>query len=153
MVIGVISDTHGKLSKQALEALEGSDVIIHAGDVGSQEVIQALEKIACVYPVRGNTDRGIWAQALPMTQFVEIGGMTFYVLHDIGKLTIDLKSAGVDAVIYGHSHIPKEERLEGILYFNPGSAGPKRFRLPVCLGKIEITGGGLTVDWVNLPQP
>ena len=150
MIIGVISDTHGKLTKHALDALRGSNVIFHAGDVGSPEIIRALEKIAAVYPVRGNTDRGIWAQTLPMTQMVELGGRTFYVLHDIGSLSTNLKTAEVDVVIYGHSHIPKEERQGGILYFNPGSAGPKRFRLPACLGKIKISEAELITEWIDL---
>ncbi len=150
MIIGVISDTHGKLTEQALNALKGSNVVFHAGDIGSPEIIQTLEKISTVYPVRGNTDRGIWAQTLSMTQMVELGGRTFYVLHDIGDLNIDLKAAGVDVVIYGHSHMPKEEKHDGVLYFNPGSAGPKRFRLPVCLGKIKILDGELVTGWVDL---
>ena len=150
MIIGVISDTHGKLTEQALKALEGSDIIFHAGDIGSPEIIQTLEKISTVYPVRGNTDRGIWAQTLPMTQMVELEGKMFYVLHDIGDLNIDLEAAGVDVVIYGHSHIPKEEKQDGVMYFNPGSAGPKRFRLPVCLGKIKLLDGELVTEWVDL---
>ena len=150
MIIGVISDTHGKLTEQALNALKGSNVVFHAGDIGSPEIIQTLEKISTVYPVRGNTDRGIWAQTLSMTQMVELGGRTFYVLHDIGDLNIDLKAAGVDVVIYGHSHMPKEEKHDGVLYFNPGSAGPKRFRLPTCLGRIKILDGELVTGWVDL---
>jgi putative phosphoesterase len=150
MIIGVISDTHGRLLKPAREALKGSDLIIHAGDVGSPEVIEALEEIATVYPVRGNTDRGRWAQALPMTQMVEAGSKTFYVLHDIETLNIDPKGAGIDAVIYGHSHIPKKENRRGILYFNPGSAGPKRFTLPICLGRIKLVNGELITEWVDL---
>mgnify|MGYP000900384061 FL=1 len=150
MMIGVISDTHSKISKQALKALQGSSFIFHAGDVGNPEVIQSLEEIAPVYPVRGNTDRGMWAQSLPMTQMVEIEGKLFHVLHDIGGLNIDPKSAGVDAVIYGHTHVPKEERQKGVLYFNPGSAGPKRFRLPVCVGRIRITEGELATEWIHL---
>lgn len=150
MIIGVISDTHGRLLKPALEALKGSDLIIHAGDVGDPEIIKTLEEIATVYPVRGNTDRGRWAQALPMTQMVEAGSKTFYVLHDIETLNIDPKGAGIDAVIYGHSHIPKKENRRGILYFNPGSAGPKRFTLPICLGRIKLVNGELITEWVDL---
>jgi len=150
MVIGVISDTHGRITESALEALKGSSLILHAGDVGSPDVIRALEKIAPVYPVRGNTDRGMWAQALPMTQLVEAEGMSFYVLHDIGTLIIDPGHIGINAVIYGHSHAPKEEWRGGVLYFNPGSAGPRRFNLPVCLGRIRISDGVLSTEWVNL---
>ncbi|NLU35821.1 MAG: metallophosphoesterase family protein [Clostridiales bacterium] len=150
MVIGVISDTHGMLSNRAIDALKGSNAVLHAGDVGSPGVLEALEKIAPVYPVKGNTDRGIWTERLPMTQLVELGGRLFYVIHNLGDLDIVPESIGVDAVIYGHTHIPKEERKKGVLYFNPGSAGPKRFRLPVCLGKITITNGDLTAEWIDL---
>jgi putative phosphoesterase len=150
MVIGVISDTHGMLSNRAIDALKGSNAVLHAGDVGSPGVLEALEKIAPVYPVKGNTDRGIWTERLSMTQLVELGGRLFYVIHNLGDLDIVPESIGVDAVIYGHTHIPKEERKKGVLYFNPGSAGPKRFRLPVCLGKITITNGDLTAEWIDL---
>jgi putative phosphoesterase len=150
MIAGVISDTHGRISRQALEALKESDVIIHAGDIGSPEVVKSLEKIAPVYPVRGNTDIGFWARSLPMTQLVEIGGKSFFVLHNLMTLNIDPISTGIDVVIYGHTHVPSEERRGGVLYFNPGSAGPRRFRLPVCLGRINITDAELTVEWVDL---
>jgi putative phosphoesterase len=150
MVIGVISDTHGFISKRALEALNGSHAILHAGDVGGPEVIESLERIAPVYPVRGNTDRGAWAENLPMTQLVEIEGKLFYILHNIGMLNVDPKSMGVDVIVYGHSHVPKEEWKKGVLYFNPGSAGPKRFNLPICLGRINIINEELTVEWINL---
>ena len=150
MVIGVISDTHGVVTKKALEALKGSQMIIHAGDVGDPKVIETLEQIAPVYAVRGNTDRGRWAQVLPMTQVVEVGDMHFFVIHDIGMLNLDPKAAGFNAVIYGHSHVPKEEWRDGVLYFNPGSAGPKRFRLPICLGRMKITDGDIDVELVNL---
>lgn len=150
MVIGVISDTHGVVTKKALEALKGSQLIIHAGDVGDPKVIETLEQIAPVYAVRGNTDRGRWAQVLPMTQVVEVGDMHFFVIHDIGMLNLDPKAAGFNAVIYGHSHVPKEEWRDGVLYFNPGSAGPKRFRLPICLGRMKITDGDIDVELVNL---
>jgi len=150
MIIGVISDTHGVLSNRALEALKGSHAILHAGDVGNPDVVKSLEEIAPVYPVRGNTDRGRWSERLPMTQLVELGGKLFYVIHDIGYLNIDLKSIKVDAVIYGHTHVPKEERIKGILYFNPGSAGPKRFRLPICLGRIIIKEAELITEHINL---
>lgn len=150
MIIGVISDTHGVVSKQAIEALQGSQLIIHAGDVGDPKVLETLEKIAPVYAVRGNTDRGRWAQGLPMTQVVEIGDMDFFVIHDISMLNLDPKAAGFKAVIYGHSHAPKKEWREGVLYFNPGSAGPRRFHLPICLGRIKITNGDLDVELVDL---
>lgn len=150
MIIGIISDTHGRLTKQALEALKGSELIIHAGDVGDPEILKILEKIAPVYAVRGNTDIDRWGQTLPMTQAVEAGGMSFYILHNIATLNIDPNAAGFDAVIYGHSHMPKEERRGGVLYFNPGSAGPKRFQLPICLGRMEIIGKQINVEWISL---
>jgi putative phosphoesterase len=150
MIIGVISDTHGLVRKQALEAIEGSQLIIHAGDVGDPKVLEILEQIAPVYAVRGNTDRGRWAQALPMTQVVEVEDIDIFVIHDIGMLNLDPKAAGFNVVIYGHSHIPKEEWRDGILYFNPGSAGPKRFQLPICLGRMKITQGNIDVELVSL---
>ncbi len=152
MIVGVISDTHGVISKQALEALKGSQLIIHAGDVGDPRVIERLEQIAPVYAVRGNTDRGRWAQGLPMTQVVEVQDMYFFVIHDISMLDLDPKAAGFSAIIYGHSHVPKEEWKDGVLYFNPGSAGPKRFRLPICLGRMEITNGNIDVEIIDLEK-
>lgn len=152
MIVGVISDTHGVISKQALEALKGSQLIIHAGDVGDPRVIERLEQIAPVYAVRGNTDRGRWAQGLPMTQVVEVQDMYFFVIHDISMLDLDPKAAGFSAIIYGHSHVPKEEWKDGVLYFNPGSAGPKRFRLPICLGRMEIANGNIDVEIIDLEK-
>lgn len=152
MIVGVISDTHGVISKQALEALKGSQLIIHAGDVGDPRVIERLEQIAPVYAVRGNTDRGRWAQGLPMTQVVEVQDMYFFVIHDISMLDLDPKAAGFSAIIYGHSHVPKEEWKDGVLYFNPGSAGPKRFRLPICFGRMEITNGNIDVEIMDLEK-
>ncbi|NLJ41964.1 MAG: metallophosphoesterase family protein [Clostridiales bacterium] len=152
MVIGVISDTHGKLTKQALEALKGSEIIIHAGDVGGAEILKALEEVAPVYAVRGNTDISEWGRTLPMTQMLEAGGKTIYVLHDIATMDLNPQAANIDIVIYGHSHIPKEERQDGILYFNPGSAGPRRFRLPVCLGRIRVENGEIDAQWINLDR-
>ncbi len=150
MIIGVISDTHGKITKNALEALKGSELIIHAGDVGDPKVLATLEDMAPVYGVRGNMDMGRWAQVLPMSQVIDVGEMSIYVLHNIEMLDIDPKAAGFNAVIYGHSHIPKEERRDGVLYFNPGSAGPKRFRLPICLGILRIEDGYIDTEWIYL---
>ena len=151
MVIGVISDTHGQLTQKALKALEESQMIIHAGDIGDPNVLEKLREIAPVYAVRGNTDRARWAQGIPMTQVVEIENLLIFVIHDISMLDLDPKAGGFDAVIYGHSHIPKEEWQDGVLYFNPGSAGPKRFRLPICLGRLRITEGEIEkVELINL---
>lgn len=149
-VIGVISDTHGMLREKALEALKGSDIIVHAGDIGSLQVLDALRDIAPVYAVRGNTDRATWARGLPLTQAVEVGGKLIYAIHDISMMDLDPKAAGIDIVIYGHSHNPTKEVRKGILYFNPGSAGPKRFSLPICLGRIEIKDGNIDAGWIDL---
>jgi putative phosphoesterase len=127
-------------------------LIIHAGDIGNLGVLDALNKIAPVYGVRGNTDRGAWAQTLPMTQMVEAGDKLIYVIHNIAMLDIDPKVAGVDVIIYGHSHIPKKDYKGGIIYFNPGSAGPKRFTLPISLGRIRLEEKGLEFQWVDLEK-
>lgn len=137
-VIGVISDTHGLLRTEAIEALRGSEHIIHAGDVGAPEVLDQLQEIAPVTAIRGNIDTGVWARKLPETEVVEFGDISLYVLHDLAKLNLKPATAGFDAVIYGHSHVPKQEEREGVLYFNPGSAGPKRFKLPVSVGKLFL---------------
>ena len=141
MIVGVISDTHGLLRPEALDLLRGSEHIIHAGDIGEPEIIPALERIALVTAIRGNIDKNAWAQRFPETQVVELGGLHFYVIHDLNALDLNPKAAGLAAVISGHSHQAKQERKDGVLYFNPGSAGPKRFKLPVTLGRLEIADG------------
>ena len=141
MIVGVISDTHGLLRPEALELLRGSEHIIHAGDIGEPEIIPALERIAPVTAIRGNIDKSGWAQRFPETQVVELGGLHFYVIHDLNALDLNPKAAGLAAVISGHSHRAKQEIKDGVLYFNPGSAGPRRFNLPVTLGKLEIRSG------------
>jgi putative phosphoesterase len=138
MIIGVISDTHGLMRPEALEALRGVDRILHAGDVGAPEVLEALARIAPVTAVRGNNDHGPWAAALPPTAVVEVAGALIYVLHDLGELDLDPRAAGLRAVVAGHSHQPKQEERDGVLYFNPGSAGPRRFRLPIALGRLVV---------------
>lgn len=150
MVIGVISDTHGRMNEKALTALKGSEMIIHAGDIGSPEILDALKNIAPVYAVKGNTDKGSWASSLPLTQVVEAEEKLIYVIHDISMMDLEPKAAGIDIVIFGHSHSPKKEERNGVLYFNPGSAGPKRFNLPICLGRIESKDGAVNADWVDL---
>jgi len=150
MVIGIISDTHGRIKEKAFNALKGSDIIVHAGDIGGQEILDTLKDIAPVYAVRGNIDRDNWAWDLPMTQVVEAGGKLIYVIHNINMMDLDAKAAGIDVVIYGHSHKPKKEEKNGILYFNPGSAGPKRFNLPICLGRMEIKDGNIDTEWIDL---
>ena len=136
--IGVISDTHGLVRPEALRALAGTELIVHAGDVGAPEVLDALRAVAPVVAVRGNNDRGRWARALAETEVVEHAGRTLYVLHDLHELDLDPRAAGFDAVIVGHSHQPRVERRDGVLYLNPGSAGPRRFRLPVCVARLSV---------------
>ena len=137
MRVGVISDTHGLVRPEALEALAGSQLIVHAGDVGGPEVLEALAKIAPVRAVRGNNDKGAWASRLPESDFVEVAGRTIYVIHDVKELDLDPAASGIAAVIAGHSHQPRNELVDGVLYFNPGSAGPRRFSLPISVGMID----------------
>lgn len=139
-VLGVISDTHGLLRPEAAAALRGSDLIVHAGDIGSPDVLRDLHEIAPVVAVRGNNDRGPWAEKIPLVETVEVGRALFYVLHDVNELDLDPRAAGFAAVIAGHSHQPRSEERDGVLYFNPGSAGPRRFRLPISIGRILIDG-------------
>jgi uncharacterized protein len=148
--IGVISDTHGLLRPEAVEALKGSEVIIHAGDIGSLEVLEALGRIAPVIAVRGNVDTAHWARALPAAEVVEAGGSHFYVLHQIDHLDLDPVEAGFAAVIYGHSHSPSAEIRRGVLYLNPGSAGPGRFSLPITLVRLRLHGRSLEHEFVSL---
>ena len=150
MILGVISDTHDLLRSEAVEALRGADRILHAGDVGDPEILDTLAQIALVTAVRGNIDTESWAQALPQTEVVEIGGVSIYMLHDLGKLDLKPEAAGIHAVIYGHSHQPKIEMRKGVLYFNPGSAGPRRFQLPVSVGKLRIENGKIEAELVEL---
>ena len=142
ILIGVISDTHGLLRPEAVRAMRGSDHIIHTGDVGALGIVDELSALAPVTAVRGNIDRGGgWAQKLPEDAVFEIAGISIYVLHDLAQLDLKPKAAGFAVVVSGHSHVPKQERREGVLYFNPGSAGPRRFKLPVCIGKLILENG------------
>jgi uncharacterized protein len=137
-VIGVISDTHGLLRPEAVEALRGATRILHAGDVGNPEILKELEKIAPVTAVRGNVDGGPWARKIPLSEVVEVEGASIYMLHILEKLDLKPEAAGFKVVVYGHSHVPKSEMKNGVLYFNPGSAGPRRFKLPVTVGKLVV---------------
>lgn len=150
LIIGVISDTHGLIRPEALKALAGSDRIIHAGDIGAIEVVTALERIAPVIAIRGNIDKLEWARRFPETEVLEIAGLHLYVLHDLKALDLNPRAAGFAAIISGHSHQPKQEIRDGVLFFNPGSAGPRRFNLPVSVGRIEIRNGGLTAATIVL---
>ena len=150
LLIGVISDTHGLLRPQALDALRGADLIIHAGDVGKPEILAPLRALAPTYAVRGNVDHGEWAERLPTTEIVHAGDLMLYVLHNIADLDLDPPTAQFAAVIYGHSHQPSIETRDGVLYLNPGSAGPRRFSLPISLARIIVAGGKLTPELITL---
>jgi putative phosphoesterase len=148
--IGVISDTHGLVRPAALEFLQGSDFIIHAGDIGKPEVLTSLRTIAPVHAVKGNNDHNQWAEKLPYTEVVEIDSHFLYVLHELDHLDLDPGAAQFSAVIFGHSHQPLAEYRKGILYLNPGSAGPRRFRLPITLARLYIHKKKLTHEIVQL---
>ncbi|MGH8474457.1 MAG: metallophosphoesterase family protein [Methylococcales bacterium] len=149
--LGIISDTHGLVHPEVHRVLEGCELIIHAGDIGKAEVLDELRRIAPVVAVRGNVDQGAWADALPDFEFIEHRGRFLYVLHDVNTLDLDPLAAGFDAVIVGHSHIPRNEKKHGVLYFNPGSAGPRRFKLPIGLGKIVLhPDTSITGEWIAL---
>lgn len=150
MILGLISDTHGLLRPEAVAALTGSELIIHAGDVGKQEILDDLRRIAPTFAVRGNVDTAPWASVLPLTEVVEVGSRQIYVLHDLGTLDIDPRAAGFAAVISGHSHKPAADTRNGVLYLNPGSAGPRRFNLPICVARLHIDDAGLRPEFVDL---
>jgi uncharacterized protein len=151
--VGVISDTHGLLRPEAVAALAGVERIVHAGDIGSPEVIAALQRIAPVSAVRGNNDRDAWAAAIPETDVVEIGAVSLYVLHDLHELDLDPRAAGFAAVIAGHSHQPRQEERDGVLYLNPGSAGPRRFKLPISLARLTVSGARVKARLLTLEIP
>jgi putative phosphoesterase len=148
--IGVISDTHGLLRAEAVRALSGSSRIIHAGDVGDPAILDDLRVVAPVTAVRGNVDRGLWARSLAETEAVTFGSVSVYVLHDIQQLDLDARAAGVRVVISGHSHRPSLEERNGVLFLNPGSAGPRRFDLPVTLARMQIVDDAVDVRFVEL---
>jgi uncharacterized protein len=151
--IGLISDTHGLLRKEALEALCGSELIIHAGDVGKAEILEELGKIAPVVAVRGNVDTASWAMGLPETAVVEAQGASIYVLHDVNVLDLKPAAAGFHVVVSGHSHQPGKKERDGVLFVNPGSAGPRRFRLPITVAKLRFEKGKWVVEFVDLKTP
>jgi len=150
VVLGVISDTHGLLRHEAVQALLGSDRILHAGDIGAPEILKVLARIAPVTAVRGNVDIDPWARALPATEVVEAGGVSIFILHDLGQLELKPKAAGFRVVVYGHSHQPKIEEKDDVLYFNPGSAGKRRFNLPVSMGRLMIEAGKVRAELTEL---
>jgi uncharacterized protein len=140
--IGIISDTHGLLRPEAERGLTGVNHIIHAGDIGRPEIVEALRRIAPVTAIRGNVDSGEWAREYPDTKIVRLAGKSIYVLHDLKTLQAD-PAAGIDVIISGHSHVPKIDTVGGILYLNPGSAGRRRFKLPTTLATLEVTPEGM----------
>jgi putative phosphoesterase len=146
MIIGVIADTHGLLRREVLELFTGVSLIIHAGDIGTPDVLTTLREIAPVRAVRGNVDKGAWADSLPETEVVEYNGSFIYLLHDLKTLDLDPSAAGIQVVISGHSHRPEESRKNCVLYLNPGSAGPRRFKLPVTAALLRIEESG-KITW------
>ena len=140
-LIGLISDTHGLIRPEALEALRGSDLVIHCGDVGDPVVLAALRTLAPVRAIRGNNDRGPWSKRLPAQDLVEVGGHAIRVLHNLAELEPDTDAAGLTAVVFGHSHKPLIEKRGGVLFINPGSAGPRRFNLPVTVATLALRSG------------
>jgi putative phosphoesterase len=145
-----VSDTHGLVRPELLEALAGVEMIIHAGDIGGPAVLEMLQVCAPVVAVRGNMDGGPWAVGLSETEVIEIGGSLLYVLHDAGAIDLDPASAGFQAVISGHSHEPSARRYKGVLFLNPGSAGPRRFRLPVSAAILRVGGDSLEPEFIEL---
>src|ERR1022692_4573373 len=152
-IVGLISDTHGLLRPAAVRALAGSDLIIHAGDVGSPEILAALRAVAPVVVVRGNVDTGAWASALPATTVAEVGGTLIYVLHDLNELDLDAAAAGFAVVVSGHSHKPGSAERGGVLFVNPGSAGRRRFKLPVTVARLHWGRKPWRVGFIALDDP
>ena len=150
MLVGLISDTHGLLRPEAVEALQGSHLIIHAGDIGDSEILERLSAIAPVVAVRGNVDQERWAADLPETAVAEAGDVQLYVLHDVNELDLNPRAAGFDIVVSGHSHQPGQQERNGVLYINPGSAGPRRFRLPVTMARLNLTKRPWQAEFVRL---
>jgi uncharacterized protein len=150
--IGLISDTHGLLREEALDALQGSELILHAGDVGAPEILKALSKIAPVIAVRGNIDTADWARELPETEVAEASGVTFFMLHDLKALDLNPRAARFQVVISGHSHKPIQTERDGIMYINPGSAGPRRFSLPITLVRMDLGRKPWHVEFVDLEK-
>jgi putative phosphoesterase len=148
--IGLISDTHGLLRPGAVEALRGSDAIIHAGDIGDAKILAELSRLAPVTAVRGNIDRGEWASSLPDTAVLQIGDAVIFVIHNVAELDLDPAASGFRAVVSGHSHQPGCREKDGVLFVNPGSAGPRRFTLPIALGRLRVAGKRMTAELIEL---
>lgn len=150
MHLGVISDTHGLLRPQAVQALRGCDALLHAGDIGSLEILDLLRALAPVTAVRGNNDTGLWARDLPLAVTTDVEGIRVHTLHEVKLLAVDLATEGLSVIVSGHSHRPAMEIRAGVLYFNPGSAGPRRFTLPVSVGILEISRGAVSGRIIEL---
>jgi uncharacterized protein len=150
--VGLISDTHGLLRPEALVALQGSDLIIHAGDVGKPEIIEQLRTMAPVIAVRGNIDKGPWASQLPLTAVAEAGSALIYVLHDVAQLDLDPVAAHFNVVVSGHSHKPGRTERNGVMYLNPWSAGPRRFQLPITVARLDLRTLPWRVEFIALSQ-
>lgn len=148
--VGLIADTHGLLRPQALERLRGSDYIVHAGDIGGPAILETLASLAPLIAVRGNNDRGAWAEQLPLSAVLRVGEVAIYTLHDLGELAIDPAAAGFQVVVCGHSHQPATRLRAGVLFVNPGSAGPRRFRLPVSLACLRVTGNSVRAQLIPI---
>lgn len=150
--VGLISDTHGLLRPEAIAFLRGSDFIVHGGDIGREGILEALAALAPVTAVRGNNDTGLWAGAVPETQALQIGEVSIYVVHDIAELSLDPVTAGFQVVVSGHSHRPSVGERDGVLYVNPGSSGPRRFKLPVTVGELMVVAGSVSARVVELAR-
>jgi uncharacterized protein len=151
--VGLISDTHGLLRPEALAFLRGSDFIVHAGDIGDAQVLEGLRRLAPLTAVRGNNDKGAWARSIAETDVLQVGDVSIYVLHDLSELDLDPIAAGFQVVVSGHSHNPRIEDREGVLYVNPGSSGPRRFKLPIALGELQVVGASVKARIVELEKP
>ncbi len=151
-LIGLISDTHGLLRPEAVRALRGSELIVHAGDVGKPEILEALRALAPVVAVRGNVDTAGWGSGLPATAVADAGPVNIYVLHDVKELDLDPAAAGFDVVVSGHSHQLARSERSGVLYINPGSAGPRRFQLPITVARLDLGKTPWTVEFVDLEK-
>ena len=152
-VIGVISDTHGLLRPEAVKALASVDLILHAGDIGTSEVLEQLRSLGPVVAVRGNNDRGEWAKAIAEREVTQVGSVCIYMLHDLNEIDVSPLAAGFQVVVSGHSHQPLIEKREGVLFVNPGSAGPRRFRLPVSVARLVIEGPSARAEVIPLTLP
>ena len=148
--VGLLSDTHGLLRPEAFAALRGSNYIIHAGDIGDADILSKLAEIAPVIAIRGNVDHDTWTRKIPETNVLEVGGLSIYILHNLAMLDLKPEASGFSTVIYGHTHVPKQELKNKVLYFNPGAAGPKRFKLPVSVGKLIIENGNIQATTITL---